>query len=422
MPGKLFCSGLIISRDTIILEAKITGKMAKLMISDYQYRQLFKQLKSRYAGARCGIFTNQTSYCWEKKKYLISLIGQMVQLESIFIPEHGFFAELQDQVPVRKTEHYDFLRTGTGIYSLYPGGGSGLEENLEKLSGLDLLIVDIQETGARYFTYVTMLGKIMDAVRDKSLSILLVDRPNPAGRMVEGTILPEEFTSLIGLAGLVHRYGLTIGELAAWLKDRTGGRFELEVIKMSDLYEVLDLSCPSPNIPHPITPRIYPGQCLWEGTNVSEGRGTTRPFEIFGAPFFRKLMTDWVEGWNEDHPEAILRPLVFMPVFHKYRMEYCYGFQLHPLAVDFSSLWYSLQLIRAVRQELPDFAWREGPYETGSEKPAIELLAGDPLLLDYLNGSASERIVLEKLGVHERQWVDQCKGYILYGDRLLFRS
>ncbi|MBS0001338.1 MAG: DUF1343 domain-containing protein, partial [Cyclobacteriaceae bacterium] len=197
------------------------------------------------------------------------------------------------------------------------------------------------------------------------------------------------------------------------------GQVELEVIKMHENKMPLNLPCPSPNIPHPITPIIYAGQCLWEGTNISEGRGTTRPFEIFGAPFFRKLMRDWADRWNEDHREAILRPLVFVPTFHKYQMEYCYGFQLHPVSRDFHSLWYSLQLIRAVRMELDEFFWLEGPYELGSHKPAIELLVGDSLLLDYLNGSVTDHLVREKLSEHERRWVDHCSAYLLYDDKLL---
>jgi uncharacterized protein YbbC (DUF1343 family) len=152
---------------------------------------------------------------------------------------------------------------------------------------------------------------------------------------------------------------------------------------------------------------------------VSEGRGTTRPFEIFGAPFFGKLMRDWVDGWNRDHPEALLRPLVFMPVFHKYSMEHCYGFQLHPVAGDFLSLRYSLQLIRAVRDESDDFRWLEGSYETGSEKSAIELLAGDPDLIDYLNGKISWSLVLEKLRDHENMWIEKCQEYVMNGELLL---
>ncbi|MBR9998893.1 MAG: DUF1343 domain-containing protein, partial [Cyclobacteriaceae bacterium] len=200
-----------------------------MMNMDFQYQHLIHRLKTRFSGASCGIFTNHSSFSWHGKKYLVSQIGKLLRLEKVFIPEHGFFAELQDQVPVTRADHYDFLETGAEICSLYPGEGSMLESSLNQMGELDLLIIDLQETGARYFTYVTMIAMIFEILKERKLSILLVDRPNPAGRMVEGTLLPAAYTSMIGWKGLPHRYGLTIGELAFFLKDQVRGQFELEV-------------------------------------------------------------------------------------------------------------------------------------------------------------------------------------------------
>jgi len=384
---------------------------------DFQYHMLFQKLKSRYSDARCGIFCNHTSFLWKDKKYLVRELERIVRLETIFIPEHGFFAELQDQQPLSIPNRYDFLETSAEMISLYHKTEYELMNVLNQLNLVDLLIIDIQDVGVRYFTYVSLLGRIFEMLKDRSTHILVIDHPNPAGRQIEGIPLPESYESLIGWPGLPHRYGLTLGELARFMKDKTSGKYSLEIIKCQDLDLNRILPYPSPNIPHPMTPLVYTGQCLWEGTNVSEGRGTTRPFEIFGAPFFKKFMTRWTDHWNEVHQEAILRPLIFLPTFHKYNGEYCYGFQLHPLKIGYHSLWYSLKLIREVRSDLNEFLWREGPYELGSDKTAIELLAGDETLVNFLNGKEEERIVREKLREEERIWQSKCNQYLLYDEK-----
>lgn len=388
------------------------------MEGDIQYEVLLKKLKAGFSDARCGIFCNHTAFLRRERKYLAEILERQVRLEKIFVPEHGFFAELQDQEPVSRPNAYGILRTNAEIRSLYPGGDTSLKTGMGMLDQVDLLIIDIRDVGVRYFTYVTMLAMIMKTLKDRPVPIFLVDHPNPAGRQVEGIPLLGEYSSLIGWPGLPHRYGLTLGEMALFIKDQLEGKFHVEIIKIADQPAFSDYPYPSPNIPHPLTAQVYAGQCLWEGTNVSEGRGTTRPFEIFGAPFFRILMTDWADRWNALHPEAILRPLIFIPTFHKYEGEYCYGFQLHPCSAEYHSLWYSLKMIRNIRSVVEDFSWREGPYETGSDRKAIELLAGDDLLIGYLNGKENERTVREKLIEEERKWIDHCRTYLLYKDPL----
>lgn len=388
------------------------------MESDLQYKILFQILRSRFSDARCGIFCNHSSFIWKDKKYLVRELDRMIRLEKIFVPEHGFFAELQDQDPVIQLNSYDFLQTSAEVQSFYPGKNHQLDEALKSLDQLDLMIIDIQDVGSRYFTYVTMLGIFLKTLKDRSIHILLIDRPNPAGRQVEGIPLPDNYASLIGWPGLPHRYGLSIGELALFMKDQLKGKFNLEIIKKVDYPDLPDPPYPSPNMPHPRTPRVYTGQCLWEGTNVSEGRGTTRPFEIFGAPFFRKLVEHWADRWNQENQEVILRPMIFVPTFHKYQGLYCFGFQLHPVLADYHSLWYSLKVIRNVKSELKEFSWKEGAYESGSDLSAIELLAGDDLLIEYLNGKEKNKRVQEKLFEEERKWIDQCSRHLLYEDKL----
>jgi len=392
------------------------------MQHDLQYQKLFGILTSRFSEANVGLLCNQTAFSWTDKKYLASVLDSAANLVKIFVPEHGFFAELQDQEEVDLLHNYDFLNIQAEIISIYGKEGSELINFASQMTDLDLLIIDIQDVGVRYFTYITTIARIFQVLKNRNVSILVIDHSNPAGRQVEGTLLSENYTSLIGWPGLPHRYGLTIGELCLFLKDQLNGIFNLEIIKTEN--KVIDpgYPYPSPNIPFPVTIRIYAGQCLWEGTNVSEGRGTTRPFEIFGAPFFNELLSNWTEEWNNKNPEAILRPLIFIPTFHKYQDQVCSGFQLHPVLGNFHSLWYSLKLIRAIKAVLKEFRWREGPYEVGSDKTAIELLAGDEVLLNYLNGKEKDETITERLHEEERKWIEQSSQYVLYGDKLRFTN
>jgi uncharacterized protein YbbC (DUF1343 family) len=269
-----------------------------------------------------------------------------------------------------------------------------------------------------------------------------MDRPNPAGRQVEGTFIGKEYTSFIGVEGLVHRHGLTFGELCNFLQSRYNAKFSLTVIPYTfdEKYAVsyslpgagtsfVKTPCsiyPSPNIPSPYTCLMYSGQCLFEGTNLSEGRGTTRPFEIFGAPFLDSLhrynRSNGYQGWNDKHNPiysegAMLRILHFIPTFHKYVGELCYGFQLHLTGKSYHSLSHTLRILRFLRENVDGFAWREGVYEKGNDKTAIELLVGDTLLLSYLNGKASELEVYQALAEGEEKWMKEARGYAIYPEK-----
>ena len=163
---------------------------------------------------------------------------------------------------------------------------------------------------------------------------------------------------------------------------------------------------------------IFSGQCLLEGTNLSEGRGTTRPFEIFGAPFLKRLSGDWVNEWNSENPEAILRPLMYVPTFHKYKDEICYGFQLHPFK-QMHSLLYSLKMLRSLKFTASELEWMEGPYEAGSAKPAIELLSCDEDLMRFLNGALNDSLIIDKMKEEERQWIEMTEPFRLYSEPLV---
>ncbi len=382
-----------------------------------QYSGLFKQLGEYGPDLSMALFTNQTAFDFSEGKYLAQLLMEKIRLSMLLVPEHGFFTELQDQETVDLQQGYPFLPEDVELVSLYRQGQKGFHLEATLMERLDLVIIDIQDIGSRYYTYVTTMAQLLKAMSTASSppDVILVDHPNLAGRQVEGTPLPPDYTSLIGWEGIPHRYGLTLGELALFIKDQVGGTFNLKILSYDPVEETEEVRInPSPNIPQPATMCVFTGQCLFEGTNVSEGRGTTRPFEIFGAPFFSKLPGTWLDKWNREHSEAVLRPLIFYPTFHKYAGQLCSGLQLHPVKKEFHSLWYSLKLIRELNRQLDDFQWLEGPYESGSDRKAIEILVGDPLLIKYLYGKYDEEQIRESLIDQEQTWIEKASPYLLY--------
>jgi uncharacterized protein YbbC (DUF1343 family) len=382
-----------------------------------QYQQLFEQHGDQLARGKVGVLCNQVSFDLTEGKYLFQLLKSIAKDITLFIPEHGLFAEQQDQVIIKDTDIYKSFDNTVSYVPLYGNSVNKLGDLPGNLASLYTLIIDIQDVGVRYYTYVTTIGEIFKVLSqsDMNVKVVVIDRRNPAGSQVEGTILTEDFSSLIGLAGLPHRYGLTIGELCNFLKFKYEGQFQLEIIKTDS--NSLSIN-PSPNIPSRNTCLVFSGQCLLEGTNLSEGRGTTRPFEIFGAPFLKDLSMSWVDEWNKENPEAVLRPLLFVPTFHKHKDKLCYGFQLHP-GDRFHSLLYTLKMLRSLKEHLAVLHWLEGPYEAGSDKPAIELLVGDKNLMGFLNGSGNMQDLSHKLKDEEREWIDMTRPFMLYPDPLI---
>lgn len=386
-----------------------------------QYRELISRFGHLVSKGKTGILCNQVSFDFTEGKYLFQLLGSFTDHLSVYIPEHGLFAEQQDQEVIQQTSQYSFLESAVHYESVYGSRTDRLGNLPQRIPELNTLIIDIQDVGVRYYTYVTTVGSILQIISEHDLDIvvIVVDRQNLAGRQVEGTILDPVYSSFIGVSGLPHRYGLTIGELCRYLKFEFGGKFRLEVITHD--HEPFSIN-PSPNFPSVRTSSTFSGQCLIEGTNMSEGRGTTRPFEIFGAPFLKELSPGWGHDFNRLHPEAVLRPLLFVPAFHKYSNEICYGFQLHPVRDDFHSLWYSLQMLQSLKKQVKELQWREGPYEAWSDRPAMELLAGDGDMIGFLNGTVDEPSIISKMRFHENKWIDRTRPYLLYPDSLFSAS
>jgi uncharacterized protein YbbC (DUF1343 family) len=364
-----------------------------------------------------GLLCNHTAWHASNGQYSFQSLAATGKLKQVYIPEHGLFGELQDQSKLDNTSIYSILGKGIEWISLYNSVEHSLTATNEQLYKIDTLIIDIQDAGSRYYTYTSTISLLLKRITFLNLDIkvIVLDKPNPAGRQVEGTRMEKKYASFIGVEGLLHRHGLTIAELCRYFKNKMSGEWKLFVYPISQKDYVF--IAPSPNIPSIAICNLYSGQCLWEGTNISEGRGTTLPFETIGAPFL-----DWVfeEDWNNTkhplfHNNCIIRPTRFVPVFHKYTNETCSGFQLIPNSrKEYHSLGHSLQLIKYVKEKTVSFEWRAGKYEAFNDRKAIDLLVGDSLLLDFLEEKASWKEVRQKMNEEEREWIKEVSPFLIY--------
>jgi len=372
----------------------------------------------KFSGAKTTIITNQSAFglC---NGYHFRYYQRFLHLIYIGYPEHGLFGELQDQEAGDKLK---YELDGIEGVNLYGKSESSLHPDIKIFQKSELILIDIRDVGCRYFTFMTTclyvmegLSEFLRANPDRKISFLVIDSPNPAGKKIEGSELMPEFESFIGVAGIPNRHGLTPGQLLHFYYNKYGFDFDFSRTAPSIAYpEPTSWIPPSPNIPQISTCEVYSGQCLLEGTNLSEGRGTTRPFEIFGAPYIdyndHKLLSkllDYQKGTFQ------LRPLLFIPTFNKYKNVTCDGFQLIISDKDkFHSLFFGLYFIRIIQEYYSNtFEFRKGPYEKGSDKTAIELLVGDTLLLEYLRGKHTHDFVIEYLTECEANWKIKIKDF-----------
>lgn len=352
-------------------------------------------------------FGNQSSYDFQRGAYLFDLLIQEQRLLRMLAPEHGLFSEMQDQIG--KDSH---TYRGVECRSLYDSAKLSVLPDVGCFNGADALLVDIPDVGARYFTYTTHLFWLLQSLSDNriDLPVFIIDRPNPARTKVEGTRLPERYASFVGLPGLLHRHGMSTGQLAAWMLGRLSSPVRVFTIPYP-LPPGEILINPSPNIPQHSTIQVYPGQCFWEATTWSEGRGTTRPFEVVGHPDLS--WTSCIEMAAAFHArfagQALLRPLVFIPFFHKHEGRECRGFQWHLLdGAAYHTIFGTLYLMRMARERMSEGEfWRPGSYEFDSECTAAQILIGDDVLIGYVNGEVPEAEVLEWLQEEELAWRNQ---------------
>jgi uncharacterized protein YbbC (DUF1343 family) len=359
-------------------------------------------------GRRFGVLAHQASV-GAGLEHVVDLLRDVrgARLAALFAPEHGLWGAAQDLVHIAAQR--DPL-TGLRVVSLY---GERREPTPAMLRGLDLLVIDLQDVGSRYYTYQWTTALAMRACARAGVRVLVLDRPNPlGGEVVEGNIPDPAFASFVGLHPLPARPGLTLGEVTRYLQQAHGLGGTLDVVGMRGwrramLWEDTGLPwvAPSPNMPTPDTARVYPGGCLIEGTNLSEGRGTTRPFEWVGAPYLDPHA--YAAGLMAERlPGVAFRPARFRPTFQKWAGQVCGGVQLHVTdRTRFKPFLTGLALIAVARRLAPrGFGWRRPPYEFERRRLPIDILLGTDTIRRALERGQS----LEAL---ERTWQADLAGW-----------
>ncbi|MFN8625426.1 MAG: DUF1343 domain-containing protein [Candidatus Binatia bacterium] len=364
------------------------------------------------AGARVGLVANPTTV----DRDLVHAVDRLhrhpdIDLRLLFGPEHGIRGAVQDMVGVG--DGRDPV-SGVPEVSLYGQTFDSLSPTAAQLLQIDVLVFDVQDIGARYYTYAATMALCMRAARPARVKVLVLDRPNPiGGEQIEGGGLEPGLENFCGLYPIPQRHGLTVGELARLYNRSFGIGCELDVVpcegwRRSQYYDECDLAwvMPSPNIPTIDTAIVYPGMCLLEATNLSEGRGTTRPFELVGAPFIDgRALADELRRY--DLPGVRFRPCAIEPRFHKFSGQLCGAIQVHVTDRHaFRPYCTGLAVLVAVKRLWPEaFAWRTQPYEFREDAPAIDLLTGRPAVRAAIDGGreldAVVRLACDGTAVYE---------------------
>ena len=381
--------------------------------------QFGQEYWKRFRGQSLGLLANQASVdhnLQNAKDVISSLLPG--QLKITFGPQHGFTGEDQDNMV--ETEDYVDPALHIPTISLY---GKKTDRLSHFLDTIDLLVIDLQDVGTRVYTFIaTMLFCLKEAAK-AGKRVLLLDRPNPLGGViVEGNLLRPEFYSLVGPFALPMRHGMTMGELANLFIDVFQIDCELTVLPLKGWFRHmlwkdtgLRWVMPSPNMPLSETAQVYPGQVIWEGTNISEGRGTCRPFEIFGAPFINPFVIK-KQLASEDMEGCYLQEYYFRPTFNKWKNERCGGFMIHVIdPIAYRPYRTSLALLTIIKETYGDeFTWRKPPYEYDFERFPIDLILGDASIrLALEQGKESKELIADYIQELEG-FLEFRKPYLIY--------
>ena len=370
-------------------------------------------------GARVGIVCNHASVDHAFRHIVDRLIQEPgVELAAIFGPQHGFGSDVQDNMV--ETPHRDDPGRRVPVYSLY---SDTREPTTAMLRGLDVLVIDLQDIGARIYTYIYTMAHCLRAAARHGVPVIVCDRPNPiGGTQVEGSTLRAGFESFVGQFPIPMRHGMTIGELARLFNDHYGIGAELEIAPLERWHRGmywdqtrLPWVMPSPNMPTLDTAIVYPGTVLFEGLMVSEGRGTTRPFELVGAPWIDA--DRFASAMNElELPGVHFRPAVFQPTFQKHAQQTCGGCQIHVLdRDDFRPVLTGVALIHMFRRFDPArFTWRPPPYEYEHHKAPIDILAGSDVLRKQIETDTPLKALRASWSGDEAEFIRLRRSYLLY--------
>ena len=374
---------------------------------------------SRLKGARVGIVCNHASL----DRGFLHIVDRLaaapdVTLAAIFGPQHGFRSDVQDNMI--ETAHADDPARRVPVYSLY---SETREPTAAMLAGLDFLVIDLQDIGARIYTYIYTMANCLRACARHGVRVIVCDRPNPIGGTdVEGGLLVAAFESFVGQFPIPMRHGMTIGELARLFNEHFGIGASLEVVKMEgwrrEMYSDttgLPWVMPSPNMRTLDTAIVYPGTVLFEGILISEGRGTTRPFELIGAPWIEA--ESFARRMNAlELPGTYFRPAVFEPTFQKHAKQTCGGCQIHVTDRQaFQPVLVGVALIAMFHQVDPArFAWRQPPYEYEHDKMPIDILAGSEKLRGQIESGMSAREIGASWTADEESFKKLRAPFLLY--------
>jgi uncharacterized protein YbbC (DUF1343 family) len=377
---------------------------------------------------RVALLAHPASVTADLTHSLDALVACGLDLTAAFGPQHGLRGDKQDNM----IESPDFVDPvhGVPVFSLYGDERRPTEEAMDRL---DVMLVDLQDLGCRIYTFITTLLYVLEAAAHHGKAVWVLDRPNPAGRPVEGLTLRPGWESFVGAGPLPMRHGLTPGELGLWFVRHFGLDLDYRVIGMAGYDphaapghgwpEDRIWINPSPNAPNVNMARAYAGTVLLEGTTLSEGRGTTRPLELFGAPDIdaravlaemRRLAPRWLDG-------CLIREVWFEPTFHKHEGQLCHGLHIHAEGPayqhDAFRPWRVQALaFKAIRRLYPDYGlWRNFPYEYELERLAIDLINGGPALREWVDDPGAGPQELDELArADETAWVAEREPFLLY--------
>jgi uncharacterized protein YbbC (DUF1343 family) len=381
--------------------------------------RLLEADRSLVAGRRVGIVCNPASVDGAFRHTADRLTDDPdVVVAALFGPQHGFRSDLQDNMI--ETPHARDARRKVPVYSLY---SETREPSAEMLRDIDVLVIDLQDVGTRVYTYVYTMANCMRAAARHGVHVVVCDRPNPiGGEDVEGSLLEPAYASFVGQFPIPLRHGMTIGELARLFNDAFGIGASLDVVPLDGWRRAMyhddtgvPWIIPSPNLPTLDSAIVYPGAVLFEGTRLSEGRGTTRPFELIGAP--------WIDGERlaeamnaRGLPGVHFRPVFFEPTFQKHATHTCGGCQVHVLdRRSFRPVRTAVELIAEFRRQDPQrFAWREPPYEYEHDKQPIDILFGSPRLRTAVDSDGDVAALVATWKADEEAFRRTREKYLLY--------
>ena len=383
---------------------------------------LLKDFPSKLKGKKIGILCHAPSITKEFEHITgIFFKRDDCRLAAIFGPQHGIHGQTQDNMIEWQSQRHPLF--DIPLYSLY---GQNRKPTPEMLNGIDIFLIDLQDVGARLYTYIWTVKLCIEACSEAGIQVWVLDRPNPIGRLpFDGPVLKKEFFTFVGGASIPLCHRMTIGEMAQWIKEKYYPGCELNVVwmknwKRSSIFSETGLPwvLPSPNMPSVQTALVYPGTVLIEALNLSEGRGTTMPFELFGAPFIdqeklkKNLDARHIEG-------CVFRPHEFIPAFHKFSGELCYGMQIHIKDIShFKPVSTAFEILDAIIEttEAGALSFKMPPYEYEYKLMPFDILSGDSGMRETLTGRYNIRIEKERWAYEIEEFRKELRQIAFYSE------